>query len=259
MREAGASVVFVTLSQNFADWPPGASSRRDDVPEAQRTAWEAHVAEGDRRAEAGDCAGALAAWSVALAIDDTHAGLVYRAASCERALGRFAAAAARYRRASDLDRVPHGAPTRYNEVLREVARAADAVLADADGARTAASPHGLVGDDLFVDFVHPNVRAHVLIADAVAEALRAAGIPAPARAWRAERWTAPDLEALYRADPTLRTKERLGRAVACLLARRDACAQAEADAVLAAEPTNAHARTIRAGLLRVRRRWGPEG
>ena len=249
MQQVGARVMLLTLSQNFADWAPGASSHRAGLSPAEQAAWEASVAEGDRLvAEAHDCIGALQAYARALAIDDTFADLDYRVAGCERALGRFDAARVRYRQASDLDRVPYGAPTRYNDILREVAREQGAMLVDIDDALTRASPHGLVGEDLFVDFVHPNLRAHQLIAATVADTLRAAGVPAPPERWVLGRYVEPDPEALYGAEPRLRTQERLVRAVACTLARRDACALAEVDTVLATEPDHAWALLIRKGI-----------
>ena len=70
-----------------------------------------------------------------------------------------------------------------------------------------------MGDDLFVDFVHPNLRAHQLIAATVADALRAAAVPAPPERWVLGRYVDPDPEGLYRADPALRTQEQLVRAV----------------------------------------------
>ena len=245
MHRVGARVMLLTLSQNFTDWAPGASSHRDGLSAAELAAWEASVAEGDRLARDHDFAAALPAYARALAIDDTFADLHYRVAGCERALGQFDAARLHYRQASDLDRVPHGAPTRYNDIVREVGRTQDAMLVDVERVLDGASPHGLVGDDLFVDFVHPNLRAHQLIAAAIANALRAGGLPVPAAKWRTGTFVDPDPEALYRADGSLRTQEHLVRAVACLLSRRDACARAEADAVLASEPDHRPARLIR--------------
>jgi tetratricopeptide (TPR) repeat protein len=154
-----------------------------------------------------DCASALAAYEQALAIDDRHAELHYRVATCHRRVDRLEAARRHYRRASDLDPIPHGAPTRFNEILRKVADDHRALFVDVNAVLTRASGDSLVGDDLFTDFAHPNVRAHQLIAEAVALNLRGAGIPAPAGRWQRERYADRDPASLYAAEPWLRAME----------------------------------------------------
>ena len=245
--DAGARMMLVTIGQNFADWPPGGTAHRDGLDPASEARWDAAVADGERRAADGDCAAALDAFARALAIDDAHAGLHWRIAGCARRLERWDQARDAYRRASDLDRMPHGAPTRFNEVLREVATERGALLVDAASVLEQASPHGLVGDDQFVDLVHPNLVANQRIAATIADALRAAGIPLPAGEWTGVD-PVPPVDEVYAREPALRTQERLVRASACILAQRDACAHEAIDAVLAGEPDNALALQLRDGM-----------
>jgi tetratricopeptide (TPR) repeat protein len=240
-QSAGARVVLLTLTQNFADWAPGASTHRADLSESAAAEWQGRFAAGERAAQAGDCRAALADFRRALAIDDQHALLHFRIADCEAALGRFAEARAHYRRASDLDRVPHGAPTSFNDAIRSVAQRSGALLVDVDAALEAESEHGLVGDSLVLEFVHPNLRAHQVIARVLAEALREAGIPRPASEWRQGTWVDPSPESLVAAHPELRARELEAIRFTCAVARRDACVheQAAALAALAAQGVRA--------------------
>ena len=247
--DAGARMMLVTIGQNFADWPPGGAAHRDGLDAAGLARWDAEVADGDRLAAAGDCTAALEAYARARTIDDAHAGLHWRIAGCARRLERWDDARAAYRRASDLDRMPHGAPTRFNEVLREVATDRGALFVDAASVLEQASPHGLVGDDQFVDLVHPNLLANQRIAATIADALRTAGIPVPAAEWTGVD-PVPPVEALYARESTLRTQERLVRASACILAQRDDCAHEAIDAVLADDPGNALALQLRDGMAK---------
>ena len=249
MLDAGARVMLVSIGQNFADWAPGGSAHRDGLDAASIVAWDAAVADGDRLAASGDCTAAVAAYERARTIDDAHAGLHFRIATCARTLQRWDLARDEYRIASDLDRMPHGAPTRFNEVLREVAASRGATFVDAASMLEQASPHGLVGDDQFVDLVHPNLAANERIAATIADALRAAGVPLPAAQWTGAN-PVPPVDVLYAQDPGLRTQERLVRASACILAQRNDCATVAIDAVLADDPRNALALQLREGMAK---------
>jgi tetratricopeptide (TPR) repeat protein len=232
VRSAGATPLLLTVSQNFADWSPGASVHRPGLGDLDRRRFDALLDEGNRAAAAADCGSALRSYEAALAIDDEFADLHYRLAECHRTLGDTAAARARYRRASDLDRVPHGAPTYFNDVIREIAREQALLLVDADELLTEESDDGLVGNDLFVEFAHPNLRAHQRIGAAIAETLREAGIPRAPGAWRNSGYADPDPASLYEADPELRAREHQSWKVVCALARRPECVERHTRALL---------------------------
>lgn len=246
-RGAGIPLMLLTQSQNFSDWSPGASAHRPDLGAGDLARWQQLVDDGAARAGAGDCTGALDRYRAALAIDDQFAELHYRIATCERTLGQFDAAREDYRRASNLDQVPHGAPTTFNDIVREVAVAEGALLTDASAAIEAASAHQLVGDDLFCDWVHPNVRGHQVIAAAIEQTLQRSGLPRPANAWKAA-FVDPDVGTLYAAQPDLIRAERLMYMGTCLLARRAGCARASIDAVIAADPENPNWKDVRASV-----------
>lgn len=230
-RRAGARVALLTLSQNFADWSPGASGHRPDLRPEELAEWESEVAAGRRAADAGDCRAAVRHFERALLVDDHHAGLHYRIAECRRAQGDVERARHHYQRASDLDRIPHGAPTYFNDVIREVAEARGLVLVDTAAALEEASVDGLVGDDLFVEFAHPNLRAQQVMAGAVEEGLRDAGIPRPAREWPALAWSETPREALIAEKPSLVVREHESIRFVCYVARRPDCAR-EQEAII---------------------------
>lgn len=239
MREAGAEVMLLTLSQNFTGWHPGASTHRPDLEAEAQREFHRLAGEGARLAsQKGDCKDAMRLFASAMAIDSTYAALHFRMAGCSEQLGDFAAAREFYRQASDLDRVPHGAPTAYNEILRGVAENEGTLFVDVAAVLEQASSYGLVGDEWFVDWVHPNIAAHQRIAAAIEEELRRAAWPRGRARWREDTYVAPPPIALHLADPSLRRGERIVRLGSCVLARRRQCAVDELQELLAAEPDN---------------------
>jgi lysophospholipase L1-like esterase len=224
MRDAGAHTILLTLSQNFSEWAPALSSHRSGLRPEEKAAWRAAVRAGDALAPQ-DCAGALAAWSRALALDDTFADLQFKVASCERTLGSLEAATAHFRLASDLDQRSQGAPTSFNDIVRDVARQEGAIVVDVDLEFTRASGARLVGYDLFVDSLHINLRGHQLIAEVLANAIRESGVAGRQVRWNPDAYVDPDPDALLDASPELRFRESITRAFSCQAAGRPGCAR----------------------------------
>lgn len=132
-REAGIPVYLGTLVSNEKDRPPFAGDSGD--PDGA-SAW---YARGRRAQEAGDLVAAREA----------------------------------YRNARDRDELPFRAPEAFNEVLRSAAaRDPNVTLVDVESRFVAASPDGLVGNELMLEHVHPNAEGYFLLADAYYDALR---------------------------------------------------------------------------------------
>jgi tetratricopeptide (TPR) repeat protein len=110
-----------------------------------------------------------------LAGGDTEAAgtakTAYQAAQDADAAGQYAAARDGYAWARDLDPLRFRAPTVFNDVIRRVAGQEGATVVDVRGAFAAASDHGLVGDRLVLEHVHPNLDGYAILADAFYAAL----------------------------------------------------------------------------------------
>lgn len=106
----------------------------------------------------------------------------YHAAQDAEQAGRFEAAREGYAWARDLDPLRFRAPALFNEVIRRAAASHGATVVDVQGAVVAASEHGLVGQQLLLEHVHPNLDGYFLLADAFYDALVAHGLPGPPQA-----------------------------------------------------------------------------
>jgi hypothetical protein len=124
-----------------------------------------------------------------------------------------------------------------------VAEETDSILSDVYAAFEEESGASLVGDDLFTDFAHPNLRGHQRIAELVADALQQAGIPQPADRWREADAVIPAPEQIYAEQPELRTKELQSRVICCLINMRDGC-RAEAQRLIELAPDDKFAHAV---------------
>lgn len=75
--------------------------------------------------------------------------------------------------ARDLDAQPLRCPTAFQDVYREVAARHAAILIDGQGYFHALGWHGLLDDHIFHDAMHPSLRGHLALAQAVLLGLRA--------------------------------------------------------------------------------------
>jgi len=80
--------------------------------------------------------------------------------------GRTAEARAEYLAAKDRDELRFRAPESFNEVIREVAAAHGATVVDVQGALAAGSRDGIIGAELMLEHVHPNVEGYFRLASA---------------------------------------------------------------------------------------------
>ena len=99
------------------------------------------------------------------------ASVHFERARALEAEGKAAAARLEYLAAKDRDELRFRAPEQFNEVIRMVAAGHGATVVDVQGALAAASHNGIIGADLMLEHVHPNVEGYFLLAGAYWPAL----------------------------------------------------------------------------------------
>jgi tetratricopeptide (TPR) repeat protein len=163
-QQNGLVPILATMASNISRIEPNCDASDGDAVGAL-------IARGSRLEDNGEFAAARDLYRGGVAGHAHSAALLYyRAGRCEEALGDFAAAREDYWTAVDLDRrTMFGRTTRaQNELLRRLAREYHLPLVDAVAIFEAHSPHGLLGDDLFMDGQHPTIEGYLLLANAYA-------------------------------------------------------------------------------------------
>lgn len=166
-RQAGVPILLVNPGSNVRDCPPFKSEHGSGLAAQQLARWEQHFADA-LELEVAHPAAALGLYKRAEEIDDRYAQLAYRIAGCLDSLGRYDEARDAYFRAQELDVCPLRMRDVLQQSLFEVAEQTATPVVDAAGLLEKRSRHGIVGFDWYVDQVHPSIRGHQLIAQALA-------------------------------------------------------------------------------------------
>ncbi len=132
---------------------------------------------------------------------------VYRAAQKLAHESRWAQAKAAFYRAKDLDGLRFRATEDFNQLIQRVAGDFDIPVVPMKAYFEQASPHELIGDNLMLEHLHPNVEGYFLMAEGFFQALRARGFIAatwdstlikPAQHYR-DTWGFTPLDSIYAA------------------------------------------------------------
>jgi tetratricopeptide (TPR) repeat protein len=178
-RRKGVPILFCTPASNRADCAPLGPLHRPGFPESDLPRFERLLQSGASHAGLGDFEDAEREYLEALAMDSTHAGVLYR-------IGRLY-----LDEEGDQDGPPFldqallqdgvrlRASDRLLERIRAVASDEEAravYLADTAERLRAESAGGAVGSDLVLEHIHPNGRGHYLIASEIFRILKAEGV-----------------------------------------------------------------------------------
>ncbi|MEL7447940.1 MAG: tetratricopeptide repeat protein [Pseudomonadota bacterium] len=172
-EDAGVPVFVGTLVSNERDLPPFVS-RVADGTDAQR--WELLLADGLAALQGGRLDEADEALKEAIALDDGAADAWYASARVALARGDAAMARERFVAAKDRDQLRFRAPEVFNDIIRELAEEHGATIADSRAALAQAATDGIVGNELLLEHVHPNLDGYFLLADSFFDALLASGV-----------------------------------------------------------------------------------
>ena len=162
-ERTGTLAVLLVPPSNDSGFEPNRSTLPATTPRAEREAFTSRfltVCAG----EESDPARATQSYRAILADQPDFAEAHFRLARLLERSGNRREAEPHYRAARDLDGLLMRCPDDFQEVYRDVAaRHPQALLIDGQAALAADSPGGILGDELFLDAMHPTVRGHALL------------------------------------------------------------------------------------------------
>jgi tetratricopeptide (TPR) repeat protein len=203
-RAAGAEVILMTIPVNEKDFAPFKSQHRDGLG-ADEEAEHARLLERAASAlEADDVGAARDLAAAAVRLDPLHAEGHYLLGRAQLRLGLIDGAASSFERAIVEDVCPLRAQPEINRAILEVAREG-APLVDCRRMlkQRMADPagHSILGEELFLDHVHPRVEVNGLLARALVDRLREMGLAEVDAAWHDRVGNAVETEIISKIGP----------------------------------------------------------
>jgi len=135
--------------------------------------WKNYYEKGLKAYTSNDMEEAFACFTHANQIDSTSALCNYFLGNIEYRTGEYLKASRYYSDAKELDNLRFRAPEVFNEVISNIAaRYRNVTLVNIKDEFEKHSPHRILGNELFLDHVHPNLEGYFLMANAFYNAMK---------------------------------------------------------------------------------------
>ena len=189
-RSVGAQVIFVTPASNLKDFSPFKSQHTDSTNTAGRQRTEELLAMTTPFVWEKNWQLVLQFLDEAVPLDPRYAELHYRRGQALLGLGRFEEAKEALRLARDEDVCPLRALTPMGRIVADVAREQGVMLIDfvdlLERRMQSTQGYAILGQEYFLDHVHPTIEGHKLLAVALVKAMTGQGLVQPGPAWGEE-------------------------------------------------------------------------
>ncbi|MDT8422019.1 MAG: tetratricopeptide repeat protein [Desulfuromonadales bacterium] len=187
-RSVGARVIFVKPASNLKDSSPFKSQDTAGISEADLQSARKMLSMSKPLVWQQQWEMAVHFLDQAIALNPESADLHYRRGQALFALGRYDEAKHEFITARDEDVCPLRALTPIGEIVAGVAREQQVMLVDyqtlLEKRMLSTKKHSILGEEFFLDHVHPTIEGHKLLAVALLEAMSYQGLVHPAPDWR---------------------------------------------------------------------------
>jgi len=218
LQDHDLPAVLCTVAVNLKDWPPEWIPFPAGLTQAQAGQLKADLYRAYLDVADGKTAQAASLLEKSEPLSKNYAMYYYVLARLEEKEGKHELAAGHFEDARRLDNSRHRAPPEINRIIRELAAKYQATLVDVEKLffESAGTTPGF---DIFVDHVHPNLKAQRLIAQELYQTLLHSGLvealdPLP------EFPTTGEFEKQFALDPDFMDSVQMRLAIYYLLQRR---------------------------------------
>ncbi|MBX2992457.1 MAG: tetratricopeptide repeat protein [Bacteroidetes bacterium] len=179
-KKKNVPIVFTTLVSNLKDHPPFVSVFNEDSSREHHAAWKRLIREGD---EATLPADAAVKYREATELDTMNAEAYYKLGKALFTSHKYRESLAALIEAKDKDALRFRATEEFQHLLRTTCAENNVPVARADSAFAARSPGGIIGGELILEHLHPNIEGYFLMAKTMFETVRSRGLLATPQEW----------------------------------------------------------------------------
>jgi len=211
-KSAGAEIIFIVPVSNLKDSAPFKSQHTDGISQPDRVRVENLLTRAREQMREARWSEASEILNTAIKIDPRFAELHYLRGKALFALGRYAEAKIAFTRARDEDICPLRALSPMREKLAEVARATGSPTIDfitlLEQRLLAEKGHTILGEEYFLDHVHPTIEVNRMLAVKLVEVLMERGVVQSAAGGAMDDQTIAAIASRIegRLDPQLRAR-----------------------------------------------------
>ena len=162
-KENKIPIIISTLVINEGDLPPFVSLRSETLNDTLKKKGQILFDSGIKEQMDGKYQNAISYFKKSLVIDSLPANVHYKLAECYKKLGQYKDAKAEFSLARDLDGLRFRAPSEFNLIIKNLADAFKVPLADVNKEFKENSFNDIIGSDLLMDHVHPNIKGYFLL------------------------------------------------------------------------------------------------
>jgi tetratricopeptide (TPR) repeat protein len=166
----GVKLISCTTGSNLKDSPPFSSLHKQDLSDEDGDDWNSLYKQGVSLESDGKFQEAIQMYLAAAKIDSVFADLQFRLGQCYLQLGEYEKSKERYKLALLFDTNRFRSDKHIIEIIRDVFfknNSSNVYLVDAWDIFKDNSPHGITGNELFLEHVHLNFHGNYLLAKSV--------------------------------------------------------------------------------------------
>ena len=164
-------IIFSTLVSNLSDFSPVQSSFDPQTTEDSQKAYFVSFKGGQEAFKANRLKEASALYGKAVQLDPTYAQGHYEFGKVLVKQSNFPEARKEFLLAREMDRVHLRACLKFNRIIRSMDNGKDLRVIKMGDEFERASKNRLIGNNLFLEHVHPNINGHLLMANEIAHFL----------------------------------------------------------------------------------------